>query len=550
MEVKSAMSTLQQAAGVNLRPHGRKIRPHVVFNPVTVLGAFIAAVGVGGAGCALLFGFLDEDPSAIKGIAGYVVMPALALGGVMLMLAGIVSGAWRHARAAAAAGERPGVHVDLGSRGQLFGIAMFGVIAIGSLSVLGGTTYRAIEFMESTTFCGSCHTVMQPQVAAHVTSPHAEVECTKCHIAYRSSPLGPNAAAYVNAKIGGLRQTLAVMTGSYDQPIRAPSDKIPHTNTTCEGCHAPDKNYGVMIRQFTSYAPDEPNSRHTRLLALQVGGGKAGEATAIHWHATAKVWYRAADELKNVIAWVGVETANGLEEWVNPGLPPGGPGTQQLMSCIDCHNRAGHRIPGPDELVDDALDSGRLDPSLPYIKRESVKLLGGDGRGADPAALSKDFQQPGWFDQLAGFYHDNYPEISASKHDAIRSAIDELKKISTQILYPEMRTDWLTYPDNLSHRLPEGIQTVAGQDTPGCFRCHGTLVKSLTGERLAGTMGGDSCLACHGVGEGSSLQIGESDPTQSQECALCHVNVEAQQIAAPGRDGAAAALPTDQLHQR
>ena len=544
------MSTLQQSAGVHLPSQGRGSRPRVVFNPVTVLGALIAATGIGGAGCALLFGFLDEDPSAIKGIAGYVVMPSLALGGVMLMLVGIVRGAWRQARAAAAAGERPAVHVDLGSRGQVFGIAMFGVIAIGSLSVLGGTTYRAIEFMESTTFCGSCHNVMQPQVQAHLTSPHADVECTKCHIAYRSSPVGPNAAAYVNSKIGGLRQTLAVMTGNYDQPIRAPSDKIPPTNTTCEGCHAPDKNYGVMIRQFTSYAPDELNSRRTRLLAFQVGGGKAGDASAIHWHATAKVWYRAADDLKNVIAWVGVETANGIEEWVNPSVAPATPGAQQLMSCIDCHNRAGHRIPGPDELVDDALDSGRIDPSLPFIKRESVKLLGGDGSGTNPDALAKTFQQSGWFGRLAGFYRDNYPEIAVSKRDAIQAAIGELKKISTQILYPNMSTDWLTYPDNLSHRLPEGIQTLAGQDAPGCFRCHGTLVKSLTGQRLAGTMGGDSCLACHGVGEGSSLQIGKSDPTGSQECALCHVNVEAQQISGAARDGGVAALPTDQLHQR
>jgi hypothetical protein len=128
--------------------------------------------------------------------------------------------------------------------------------------------------------------------------------------------------------------------------------------------------------------------------------------------------------------------------------------------------------------VDDALDSGRMDPGLPFIKRESVKLLGGDGAGADPDLLAKQFQQPGWFDQLAAFYRDNYPEIAASKRDAIQSAIGELKKISTQILYPAMRTDWLTYPDNLSHRLPQGIQTLAGQDAPGCFRCHGTLGKA------------------------------------------------------------------------
>lgn len=544
------MSTLQRAADVSMHVGAPRHRAHAIRNPITALGALIACVGVGGAGFALVAGFLDEDPSAIKGILGYVVMPSLVLGGVVLMLAGIMLGARRQARSAAAIGQRPGVHIDLGSRYQLLGIGMFGAIAIGSLTVLGGTTYRAIEFMESTTFCGSCHEVMQPQVDAHLTSPHAAVECTKCHIAYRAGPLGPNATAYINAKIGGLRQTLAVMTGNYDTPIRAPVEKIPHTSTTCEGCHAPSKDYGLMIRQFDSYAPDEKNSRNTRALAFPVGGGNSGDTKSIHWHATAKLWYRATDESRSVVSWVGVETPNGLQEWINPNAPVVEASGRQLMSCIDCHNRVGHRIPSPDELVDEALDSGRMDRSLPYLKRESVKLLGGNGEGTNPGLLASQFSQSTWFEQLAGFYHDNYPEIAASQHDAIRSAIDELKKISKQILYPDMNADWLTYPDNLSHRLPEGISTLAGQQTPGCFRCHGTLVNSLTGTRLAGTMGGDSCLSCHGVGEGSQLQISAGDPTEAQACALCHVNVDIPQLAGPGSTGESPALPTDQIHQR
>jgi nitrate/TMAO reductase-like tetraheme cytochrome c subunit len=517
----------------------------VILNPITILGALIACAGVGGAGFALVAGFLDEDPSAIKGIVGYVVLPSLAIGGVVLMLAGVVLGARRQARHSAAI-----VLIDLGNRYQLLGIAMFGAIAIGSLTVLGGTTYRAVEFMESTTFCGACHKVMQPQVDAHLTSPHAEVECVKCHIAYRSGPLGPNTAAYLNAKIGGLRQTLAVMTGNYDRPIRAPADKLPNTITTCEGCHAPNKNYGVMIRQFSSYAPDEKNSRNTRVLAFPVGGGNAGDTKSIHWHATAKVWYRATDESRSVVSWAGVETPNGVQEWINPTAPVVDASGRQLMSCIDCHNRVGHRIPGPDELVDDALDSGRLDRSLPYLKREAVKLLGGNGQGGNPDALAAQLSRPTWFDQLAGFYHDNYPEIAASQHDAIRNAIDELKKISKRILYADMRTDWLTYPDNLSHRLPEGIKTAAGEENPGCFRCHGTLVNSVTGERLAGTMGGDSCLSCHGVGQGSELQIGKGDPIQAQACVLCHVNVDTRQIAGSLAARDAGSAPVDQLRQR
>ena len=552
------MSTLDRTAGTErtAAPHGaRRRQPHVILNPITILGACVALLGLGGAGFALVAGFLDEDPSTIKGILGYVVMPNIALGGLVLMIAGVLWGAWHGARAAAAVGEPASVRIDLNGWRHLFGIAAFLAIAVGSLTVLGGTTYRAIEFTESTTFCGTCHTVMQPQVESHVTSPHAEVECTKCHIAYRASPLGPNAKAYIDSKIGGLRQTYSVITGSYDHPVRAPADAIPATNTTCEGCHAPDKDYGVVLRQYQEYASDEKNTRHTRVLAFPVGSdGKDDDAHAIHWHATAKLYYVATDESRTAISWAGVETPGGMEEWTNPteGLAEGAT-DRQLMSCIDCHNRAGHKIPTPDELVDDALERGRMDRTLPYIKRETVALLGGTGEGANPKLLAAQFAQPGWFDRLATFYRDNYPEVAVSKEAAIQNAIDEMKKISKQILYPDMEADWLTYPDNLSHRLPTGLGSASGQQTPGCFRCHGTLVNKTTGERLAGTMGGEGCLSCHGVTSNGETKIGPTDPTKTETCSLCHVTADMAQLGgapANGSTGETSALPMDSLHQQ
>ncbi len=341
---------------------------------------------------------------------------------------------------------------------------------------------------------------------------------------------------------------VSVLTSSYDTPVRAPASKIPSTNTTCEGCHAPNKDYGTVIRQFTAYGSDEGNTRSTRSLAFPVGGGDSADKNQIHWHANAKVWYRPTDESKTTIAWVGVETASGIEEWVNPNVPLSLGAEKQLMSCIDCHNRVGHRIPSPDELVDDALDGGRIDRTLPYVKRESLKLLGANGEGANPDQLAANFKRETWFDQLAGFYNANYPEIALSRHDAIRNAIDELKRISNQILYPKMKADWVTYPDNLSHQLPEGIKLAAGQDYPGCFRCHGTLVKSTTQALLPGTMGGNSCLACHGSGDASNMQIGASDPTKTQTCALCHVNVDPNQLSGVPSGGSPPA-PLDDIHQ-
>lgn len=540
------MSTLQHAAAGSVGARRLGGGPHVILNPVTLMGAFVALIGVGGSGFALVAGFLDSDPSAVKGILGYVIMPSVALGGVALMLTGVVLGAWRQARAAAGEGAIVGVHVEIGSARQLLGIGAFAIIAIGSISVVGGTTYRAIEFTESTTFCGTCHTVMQPEVDAHLTSPHAEVACTKCHIAYQTGPLGPNTTAYIESKIGGVRQMISVLTNSYPRPVRAPSSKIPSTNTTCEGCHSPTKDYGTVIRTYTTYGTDQNNTRSTRTLAFDVGGGPT-DPNGIHWHATAKVYYRATDDSKQTIAWVGVETSKGLEQWVNPNVPLAQGGAKTLMSCIDCHNRVGHRIPSPDELVDQALEGGRIDRTLPYVKSEALKLLGANGEGANPDLLAADFKQPNWFNQLEGFYIANYPDIAVSKHDAIRNAIDELKRISGEILYPSMKADWLTYPDNLSHNLPDGIQLAAGQDNPGCFRCHGTLVNTTTKQLLPGTQGGTSCLTCHGGGSPANMSIAAGDPTNTQACTICHVNVNPNELS--GAAAGSPPMPQDDIHK-
>lgn len=525
-------------------PRPQPQHPHVILNPITIVGAVIAAVGLGGSTFALIAGFLDADPSAVKGVLGYVVMPNIALLGVLLMGVGVVRGAWRAARAAEEAGQPPAVRIDIGGLRQLFGIAAFFAIGLATVMVLGGTAYRGIEFTESTTFCGSCHTVMQPQVDAHLASPHVDVECAKCHVAYRASPLGPNATAYVRSKIGGMQQLIAVITNTYDRPIRAPASAIPATNKTCQQCHAPSQDYSVVLRAYTEYATDEENMRHTRVLAFNVG--LASDQTTnengpmIHWHAAAKVYYVATDDSRSTISWVGVETASGTDEWVNPAAPLADPSTakKQLISCIDCHNRTGHRIPTPDQLVDAALEEGRIDRTLPYVKLEAVTLLGDVAPVPAPNVLDADFARPGWFDQLSAYYAEKYPAIAATKHDAIQSAIAELKKISTQILYPDMQTDWQTYPDNLSHSLPAGIGGTVENDTPGCFRCHGTLVNTKTKQLLPGTMGGGGCLACHANPTNANEAVGPSDPTKTQVCSYCHRTVEEQTFgtatAAPG----------------
>jgi hypothetical protein len=59
----------------------------------------------------------------------------------------------------------------------------FAIMTVANILVGSQLSYRAVEHMETTQFCGqSCH-VMKPQFTAHLLPPHQEVSCASCHIA-------------------------------------------------------------------------------------------------------------------------------------------------------------------------------------------------------------------------------------------------------------------------------------------------------------------------------------------------------------------------------
>jgi hypothetical protein len=221
---------------------------------------------------------------------------------------------------------------------------------------------------------------------------------------------------------------------------------------------------------------------------------------------------------------VRVVEADGEEEWTNPSLDPTTDLDEpRLMDCIDCHNRAGHEIPSPEQLIDEALTFGRLDPSLPYIKREALRLLSADELNPDARALAEEWQG-GYFDQLSDFYQQNYRSVATAQPDSIRQAISELERISKLVIYPEMNTTWRTYANNKGHL---GLV----REEPGCFRCHGTLVQSDTGERLTGAIGESGCLKCHST-EAWEQQPGKlgHDLLPEMGCNYCHYSLPPEQI--------------------
>ncbi len=90
---------------------------------------------------------------------------------------------------------------------------------------------------------------------------HARVACVDCHI-------GPGASWFVQSKLSGLRQVLAVMSDDFSRPIPTPVENLRPARDTCEQCHWPEKFAGdrLVARQHFGY--DREVTPYTNVLAL------------------------------------------------------------------------------------------------------------------------------------------------------------------------------------------------------------------------------------------------------------------------------------------
>jgi predicted CXXCH cytochrome family protein len=380
-------------------------------------------------------------------------------------------------------------------------LAFAGAISL-VLLVIG--SYQLYTFTESTAFCGElCHQVMNPEYTVYQASPHSRVACVNCHV-------GPGGSYFIKSKFSGLRQVVSSITGSYHRPILTPVENLRPARDTCEQCHRPGVFSGDLVRAYTTYDVNEANTQHSINMVLKVGAGGKETARDIHWHIAAKVWYLPMTEQFDEIGWVGVETKSGLTEYTNPIYageitPQRITKEKRLMDCIDCHNRATHIFKSPENLIDEAMSEGRIDSSLPYIKREGLSALGAINSSLE-VANSK-------VNAIAVFYKNNYPTIYRDQNEAIVQAIIELKQIALLTTFPEMRVDYQTHLNNVGHN-----------QSAGCFRCHGIL-ETKNGENK-GTPVVKDCNTCHyNPGPAGPLKPAVQIPHSIaglQDCLSCH----------------------------
>jgi len=428
------------------------------------------------------------------GIVSYLILPFFFLLGLSLIPVGIWQTKKLRRKMEAAGESAPETYYpswDFNDY-RVRKTAVFVIVAtVVNVVILSTATYKGVHYMESAEFCGTvCHTVMKPEHMAYLASPHARVSCTSCHI-------GPGAPWFVKSKLSGVRQVFAVTLKTYSRPISAPVHNLRPARETCEQCHWPEKFEEAKVRVFRKFSEDEKNTVLTTALVLKVGGthDKAGNGSGIHWwhmDPVNQVTY-IADEKRQTMFRVQHKNAKGTREYeLSDGtLPPQELAKleKRVMDCVDCHNRPTHIYRLPEEAVDMAMANGQIDPSLPFIKKQSVALLKAEYSSQTEAGNKiRSGLQNFYSKDVAQLGPGNLP-IEAARVEAAAKALQE---IYSRNVFPEMRVTWGTYPNNLGH-----------QNFPGCFRCHDENHKSKDGKTIT-----QDCSACHDL-----LAMDEENPT-------------------------------------
>ena len=397
-----------------------------------------------------------------------------------------------------------GRHVRLpSSRRGLFALLL--VLGIGGF-VGAYTTVSLIGWTETADFCGRCHT-MAPELQAYEAGPHKSVDCAACHVE-------PGIIGWIKAKINGTKQLIDVVLGTYPTPIPPPDHAdMPSTSDTCERCHGVTRTAVTTLKTEIVYSEDATNTpQFVGLLIRPAGGDPFDVNRSVHWHVERTVNFYSTDPHSQTIDLVEATQTDGtvatyialnkitLHEYAQPDVTA--IKTSEIkttMSCYDCHNRIGHDIANPRVGLDQAMQSGTVDASLPYLKKEAMQILW----ASYPSVAAADTAANG----LKAFYALNYPPLAQSKATQIDQAVAEVKTLYRLTATPDMKVTAYTYPNNLGHL-----------DFPGCFRCHdGAHFEVVNGAVINKTIP-STCDTCHTfpqLGQVTSLPLGTPPSTHT-----------------------------------
>ncbi len=364
-----------------------------------------------------------------------------------------------------------------------------GVTTLANIMIAANLTYRAVEHMDSVQFCGAtCHVVMKPEYFAYQNSPHSKVECVKCHI-------GPGASWFVQSKLSGVGQVVAVALDNYERPIPTPVENLRPARETCEGCHWPDKYGGDRLRVITHFNDSGEQTKSVLLMHIGGGGYQGKGIHTAHVGKGIRIRYGHSDRARQTIPWVEYSRNGDVREFFAEKTKKEDVAKLSIreMDCVDCHNRPSHTMTLPERSVDNMMAAGDIPADLPLIKKIAVETLKKDygntqrGEAEIPQAI-------------AAYYKTNHADVFAKRQADVTKAAQNVLAIWQRNVFPEMKVTWGTYVNNIGHT-----------DYPGCFRCHDDAHKTQDGSQAIG----QDCNACHGL-----LAMEESDPKVLKDLGL------------------------------
>jgi len=485
-------------------------------NTVSYFGGLIILVSIVLILLFLLLNFSLKAPSPYIGIFTYLIFPAFLSLGLLLFVYGMVREIRRRRRLGAIE-ALPFPTLDLNNPHHRKRFAF--ILTSGSLLgiLFAFVNYNAYLFTDSNTFCGRlCHRVMKPEYMAYLNGPHARVACVDCHV-------GTGVSWYVKAKISGVPQVFATIFRTYSRPIPVPIKSLRPARETCDECHWPEKFYGAQLIQNPYFRYNEKNSPEQISLLVKTGGGTPhlGENAGIHWHMaiSEKVYFKATDPAHQQIPWAKVVSGDGsmmvykdkrakLSDEELEKLPT------NLMDCMDCHNRPSHVFLPPETAVDKAMGGGLISHKLPWIKKLALDALVKSYKDTDQVQ-----EEMRMF--VEGYYTKYYPDVLKRQKAEVTQAVTTIFAIYNRNVFPTMKVNWTTYPNNIGHR-----------NWPGCFRCHDNQHVNQSGKVLT-----NDCPVCHTLPQrGPLLPLAAFSPASAEPwhpwplkgrhatilCNLCH----------------------------
>jgi len=209
-----------------------------------------------------------------------------------------------------------------------------------------------------------------------------------------------------------------------------------------------------------------------------------GLSEGIHWHINKnlKIEYIAGTRDRESIPWVKLTNLKTGEVKIymdeeNP-LDKAAMDTleKRSMDCMDCHTRPSHTYKSSPNYIDQAIVSGKIPASIPWIKMAAMEAL-------KTPYETKEHARQQIYSTMVAYYKDEHPDVYLKEFTRIQKAIKVVQEEYSNNVFPYMRADATQYLDHIGHLESEG-----------CFRCHSDRHKTKTGETIS-----KDCDMCHTI---------------------------------------------------